>query len=69
MSSTLNVWEMVTLTRLQQTGSIPWAQIIDNHFVIMRRTKVVTPAMPNNIYRIFQYVEVVIRMFWANFVP
>lgn len=60
---------MVTLTRLQQAGRIPRAQIIYNHFVTMIRIKVVTLAMPDNIYRILEFAGVYVRMFLANFGP
>lgn len=33
----------------------------------MTRTKVVTSAMPNNIYRILKFVRVSVMMFLANF--
>lgn len=42
-------------------------QIIYNHLIIMTRTKVVTPSMPDNIYRIMEYIGVPMRMFSVNF--
>lgn len=60
---------MVTLTRLQQAECIPWAQIIYNHLVIMTKSKVVTPAIPENIYRIMEFIEVPVRIFSANIEP
>lgn len=55
-SSTLNVTEMVTLTKLQQEGKILWAQIIYSHPVSMTRTKAVTSSMLDNIRRILAYI-------------
>lgn len=49
---------MLTLTRLQKEGMIPWAEIIYSHMVIMTRIKTVTLSMPDNIYRVLEYAEV-----------
>lgn len=67
--STLNVWEMVTLTRLHQEPRILWAQIIFNHLMMMTRTKVVVPTKLNNIWKILEYTGVPMCMFSVNFKP
>lgn len=56
--STQNVWEIGTLTRLQQKGQIPWAQIILNHLTMMTQTKVVILMMSDIIVRILEYIGV-----------
>lgn len=59
--------EMVTLTRLHHEARIPWVQIIYNHLETITRTKVVTPSMQDNIYKILGYIGIPVRMFSINF--
>lgn len=39
ITTTFNVWEMVTLTVMQEVAWIPWAKLIFNHLCTMCRTK------------------------------
>lgn len=49
ISSTLNVQEIITLTKLQQEGRIPLVQMIYSYLVMMTCTKAMTPIVLDNI--------------------
>lgn len=68
-TTTLNAREMVTLNRLQQEARIPWVQLLFNHLCIMTRTKAEVLTMPDNNWKILEYVEVSMRLFTINHGP
>lgn len=66
-TTTLNVRDMVTLTRMQEAGRIPWVQLIFNKLCTISRTKQVVPTMPDNIWRILERAGVPMDSYALNF--
>lgn len=68
-TTTLNVKQMVTLTKRQQKVRVPWAQLIFNHLFTMTCTKQVVPTMLDNIWCNLDYTGVLTGSFALNQSP